>query len=152
MSSPFFDDPRMLAPRQTVKTLRPGGGFELASPEPLQPYARCVGEWLEHWAQQTPAATAFAEPAPEGGWRSLSWGALRAQVGAVAQGLLDLQLPAGKPIAILSDNSLDHLVLVPGRRSAAASRPGCPGRAVSRRGRCATSCWVCRWWMALARC
>ena len=112
MSSPFFDDPRLLAPRQTVKTLRPGGGFELVSPEPLQPYARCVGEWLEHWAQQTPTATAFAEPAPGGGWRSLSWGALRAQVGAVAQGLLDLQLPAGKPIAILSDNSLDHLVLV----------------------------------------
>jgi feruloyl-CoA synthase len=112
MSSAFFDDPRLLAPRQTVKTLRPDGGFELVSPEPLQPYARCVGEWLEHWSQQTPAATAFAEPTPDGGWRSLSWGALRAKVGAVAQGLLDLQLPVGKPIAILSDNSLDHLVLV----------------------------------------
>jgi feruloyl-CoA synthase len=112
MSSAFFDDPRLLAPRQTVKTLRPDGGFELVSPEPLQPYARCVGEWLEHWSQQTPAAAAFAEPAPNGGWRCLSWGALRAKVGAVAQGLLDLQLPVGKPIAILSDNSLDHLVLV----------------------------------------
>jgi len=114
MSTSFFDNPRMLAPRQTVKTPLPGGGFELQSPEPLQPYARCVGEWLEQWARETPDAPAFAEPAvPAGsGWRMLSWAALRAQVGSVAQGLLDLKLPAGKPIAILSDNSLDHLVLV----------------------------------------
>ena len=112
MSNSFFDNPRMLAPRQTVKTPLPGGGFELQSPEPLQPYARCVGEWLERWARETPDALAFAEPAPGGGWRTLTYAALRAQVGSVAQGLLDLKLPAGKPIAILSDNSLDHLVLV----------------------------------------
>jgi hypothetical protein len=48
----------------------------------------------------------------QGGWRRLNWAALRQQVGGVAQGLLDLKLPAGQPIAILSDNSLDHLVLV----------------------------------------
>ena len=35
---------------------------------------------------------------------------MRARVGAVAQALLDLDLPAG-PVVILSDNSLDHLVL-----------------------------------------
>jgi feruloyl-CoA synthase len=51
----------MLAPRQTVRTAW-DGGFELHSPEPLQPYARCVGEWLEHWARETPDAAAFAEP------------------------------------------------------------------------------------------
>ncbi len=112
MSSRFFDNPQMLAPRQTVKTPRASGGFELASPELLGPYARCVGEWLEHWARETPSATAFAEPSAGGGWHKLSWGELRTQVGAVAQGLLDLQLPAGKPIAVLSDNALDHLVLV----------------------------------------
>ncbi|MDO8419802.1 MAG: feruloyl-CoA synthase [Rubrivivax sp.] len=115
MSSRFFDDPRMLAPRQTVKTALPGGGFVLRSPEPLQAYARCVGEWLEQWAHETPAALAFAEPAGPGQpreWRRLTWAELRHQVGAVAQGLLDLDLPTGKPIVILSDNALEHLVLV----------------------------------------
>ena len=108
----FLDDPHMLAPRRTVKTELGGGAFVLRSPEPLAPYARCVGEWLETWAHQTPDAPAVAEPAPSGGWRHLSWGELRRQVGAVAQALLNLDLPAGKPIAVLSDNSLDHLVLV----------------------------------------
>jgi feruloyl-CoA synthase len=90
----------------------PGGGFVLASPEPLAPAVRCVGEWLERWARETPDAPAFAEPAAAGGWATLSWGVLRQQVGAVAQGLLDLGLPEGRPIAVLSDNALDHLVLL----------------------------------------
>jgi feruloyl-CoA synthase len=117
----FFDDPRMLAPPRTVKTDLGGGAFTLHSPDPLQPYARCVGEWLERWALQTPDAPAFAEraSAPDAasagganpGWTVLRWGELRQRVGAVAQSLLDLRLPAHQPIVVLSDNSLDHLVL-----------------------------------------
>jgi feruloyl-CoA synthase len=115
MASPsFFDDPQSLAPRRVERQAHPEGGFVLRSPEALAPYARCVGEWLEHWARETPDARAVAEPAPAvaGGWRALSWRELRTQVGAVAQGLLDLQLPAGRPLVVLSDNALDHLVLL----------------------------------------
>jgi len=107
----FFDDPRQLAPRRTVRTDLGGGAFTLHHPEPLQPYARCVGEWLERWARETPDAPAFAEPAPGGGWTVLDYRTLRRQVGAVAQSLLDLQLPAGRPVVVLSDNALHHLVL-----------------------------------------
>jgi feruloyl-CoA synthase len=109
--SGFFDDPAQLAPRRAVRQDLGGGAFVLRSPEPLQPHARCVGEWLEHWAATTPAAAAFAEPAPQGGWVTLDWRTLRQRVGAVAQALLELDLPAGRPVAVLSDNSLDHLVL-----------------------------------------
>jgi len=112
MPQAFFDDPQLLAPRRTERVDLGAGAFVLRSPEPLQPYARCVGEWLEHWAAQTPHALAFAEPTGQGGWRELHWGQLRQQVGAVAQGLLNLQLPAGRPVVVLSDNSLDHLVLM----------------------------------------
>jgi feruloyl-CoA synthase len=109
----FFSDPRMLAPRRVQRTELEGGAFVLHSPEPLAPYARCVGEWLQHWAAQTPDALAVAEPlGPAGGWRELSWSALRAQVGCVAQALLALNMPAGKPIVALSDNALDQLVLL----------------------------------------
>ncbi|MFD2452904.1 hypothetical protein [Ideonella paludis] len=61
MTTNFFDDPRMLAPRATTKLDLAGGGFVLRSPEPLAPFARCTGEWLERWAQETPDAPAFAE-------------------------------------------------------------------------------------------
>ncbi len=110
--SSFFDNPRMLAPRRVERTDLGQGAFELRCPEPLAPYVRCVGEWLEQWARETPDATAFAEPSGDGGWAKLSWRELRQRVGSVAQGLLNLSLPAGKPIAVLSDNSLDHLVLL----------------------------------------
>ena len=108
-------NPALLAPRAVEKIELGGGAFVLRCPEPLQPHARCVGEWLEHWAVQTPDALAFAEPAAEragGLWHTLSWAQLRQQVGAVAQALLNLDLPAGKPVVVLSDNSLHHLVLL----------------------------------------
>ncbi|MDP3223768.1 MAG: feruloyl-CoA synthase [Rubrivivax sp.] len=107
--APFFDDPQCLAPRLVQRQDHAGGGFVLRSPEPLRPHARCVGEWLERWSRETPAAPAFAEASP-GGWLTLNWQQLRQRVGAVAQGLLDLQLPSGQPVVVLSDNSLDHLV------------------------------------------
>ena len=50
----FFDDPAMLAPPRAVRLHFDGGAYVLRSPEPLKPYARCIGEWLEHWARTTP--------------------------------------------------------------------------------------------------
>jgi feruloyl-CoA synthase len=110
--SAFFADPRLLAPRAVLREDRPDGCFVLRSPEPLAPYERCVGEWLERWARETPDAPAFAEAAAGGGWTTLSWAELRREVGLVAQGLLDLELAPGAPIVVLSDNSLEHLVLL----------------------------------------
>jgi feruloyl-CoA synthase len=110
----FFSDEALLAPRRCVREDRGDGVFVLRSPETLQPHERCVGEWLERWARETPQAPAFAEPdaASPAGWRVLSWGALRQQVGAVAQSLLDMGLEPEGPVVVLSDNSLDHLVLL----------------------------------------
>ncbi|WP_418314849.1 feruloyl-CoA synthase [Piscinibacter sakaiensis] len=107
-----FDDVSMLAPPRTERELLAGGGFVLRSPDPLQPYARCIGEWLEHWAAATPDAPAFAERGKDGSWRRLNWRETREQVGRVAQGLLDLQLAPRAPIVALSDNSIDHLLLM----------------------------------------
>ncbi len=127
MTDGFFENAGLLAPRQTQRANLGDGAFTLQHPEPLRPYARCVGEWLEHWAHLTPQAPAFAEPLPAGSlkqdgnnpdpsagsvWRTLTYAELRQQIGQVAQSLLDLDLPANKPIVVLSDNSLDHLVLL----------------------------------------
>ena len=109
----FLNDESLIAPPRTVRIDFDDGSFALRSPMALKPYARCIGEWLERWARETPDALAFAERDETGeGWRKLDYRALRHAVGAVAQGLLDLELPVGKPIVILSDNAIDHAVLM----------------------------------------
>ncbi len=73
---------------------------------------RCIGEWLEHWAQTTPDAVFLAERDAAGGWRQLTYRQTRDAVGRLAQAQLDLGLPADKPVVILSDNSVDHALLI----------------------------------------
>mgnify|MGYP002147672106 CR=1 FL=1 len=112
MAATWLDDARWLAPPRAVRIGFDDGSFVLRSPEPLRPYARCIGEWLERWAAETPDAPAFAERAADGDWRRLSWAQARAAVGRLAQGLLDLWLAPQAPIVVLSDNALDHLLLL----------------------------------------
>lgn len=112
MTLDWLDDPRWLAPPRAVRVALDDGSFVLRSPEPLKPYARCIGEWLERWAAETPDAPAFAERGADGGWRRLTWAQTRAQVGRIAQSLLGLKLAPQAPIVVLSDNALDHLLLL----------------------------------------
>ena len=112
MAGDIFDDPGLLAPPRTVRVGFDDGSFVLRSPEPLRPYARRVGDWLEQWAAATPDAPAFAERSADGGWRRLSWGQTREQVGRIAQSLLGLRLQPQAPVVVLSDNAIDHLLLM----------------------------------------
>ena len=112
MAHSFFDDPTMLAPPRTVQVRFDGGAYVLRSPEPLKPYARCIGEWLEHWAVATPDTVALAERDAAGGWRKLTYAQLREAVGRIAQSLIGLHLPPGRPVVVLSDNSVDHALLM----------------------------------------
>jgi feruloyl-CoA synthase len=111
MALDWTADPAFLAPPRAVRVPLDDGCFALRSPEPLKPYARCIGEWLEHWAAQTPDALAFQERAPDGGWSRLTWAQARERVGRIGQALLDMKLPANAPVVVLSDNALDHLLL-----------------------------------------
>ena len=110
--TPAIDNPQWLAPPRTVRVGFDDGSFVLRSPEPLKPYARCIGDWLERWAAETPDAPAFAERLPDGELRQLSWAQTRAQVGRIAQSLLGLKLAPQAPIVVLSDNAIDHLLLM----------------------------------------
>ena len=109
----FLDDDNHIAPPRTLRIDFDDGSFALRSPAALKPYARCIGEWLERWAHETPDALALAERVESGeGWRQLDYAALRRAVGAVAQALLDLGVPKDRPVVILSDNAIDHAVLM----------------------------------------
>ncbi|MBI5279074.1 MAG: feruloyl-CoA synthase [Burkholderiales bacterium] len=106
-----FNDPCSLAQPRVVREELAGGGFVLRHPEPLQPFARCIGDGLEHWARTTPEALFLAERDESGGWRRLSYAQVREAVGRIAQSLIDLELPAGQPVVTLSDNSVDAALL-----------------------------------------
>ncbi len=111
----LFGDVNALARPRTVRQELAGGGFILRNPEPLQAATRCIGDWLERWAKETPDALFIAErdvqAIQQSQWRRLNYLQTRQQVGCVAQGLIDLNLPPG-PVVILSDNSVDHALLI----------------------------------------
>jgi feruloyl-CoA synthase len=111
MSIALFGDPSALAPPRTERVTRADGSFVLKHPDALQPHARCTGEWLEHWAATTPDAPFLSEREASGGWRRLNYAQVREQAGRIAQALLDMALPAGAPVVVLSDNSVDHALL-----------------------------------------
>ena len=111
----FFDDPVQLAPPRTLCERRPDGTLLLRSPEPLGDYARCIGEWVEQWARDTPDALALAERDASGrdgnDWRRVTYRELRAAIGRIGQALLDMDLPPERPVVVLSDNAIDHALL-----------------------------------------
>ncbi|EYF00474.1 Long-chain-fatty-acid--CoA ligase [Chondromyces apiculatus DSM 436] len=83
----------------------------LASPVPLGDYARCVGDWLEHWASAAPERVFLTERAPDGALVAVTFGEARERVRALAQALLDLGLSPERPLALLSDNDVHHALL-----------------------------------------
>jgi feruloyl-CoA synthase len=99
---------------------RADGTLVLRSPEPLGPYARCLGEHLECWANERPETVFLAQREGEG-WRKLSYAEAQTLVRAIATNLLGRNLSAERPVAILSENSIEHALL-----ALAAMRIGIP--------------------------
>jgi feruloyl-CoA synthase len=103
-----------LAPARVDVERRPDGALLLRSPQKLGAYPRCLTEWLVQWSDRTPSAIFLKERTPSGAWRELSYRQTYGEVRRIAQALLDLGLGAEKPVAILSDNSIDHALLALG--------------------------------------
>jgi feruloyl-CoA synthase len=89
---------------------RTDGTIVLRSPEPLDAYARCLGEHLERWAKERPDAVFLAQRDGDS-WRQLSYAKVRRLVRAIATNLLGRKLSAERPVAILSENSIEHALL-----------------------------------------
>jgi feruloyl-CoA synthase len=101
------------APAEVNVEKRTDGATILRSPQPLKPYARAVGDWLLHWYEHAPDRTFIAERKGEG-WRRVSYRDALSDARRVGQALLNRGLNAEKPVAILSDNSIDHALLALG--------------------------------------
>jgi feruloyl-CoA synthase len=101
------------APAEVTVEKRADGTMVLRSPHPLKPHPRCVGDWLKQWYERAPERTFLAERRGEG-WRRLSYRDALSDARRIGQALLDRGLGPARPVAILSDNSIDHALLALG--------------------------------------
>src|SRR4051812_38720844 len=90
---------------------RTDGSILLRSPHSLGPYPVCLTDRLLHWARVAPDRRFIAQRDEAGEWRALTYGETLAQVRAISQALLDRNLSAERPLAILSDNDIEHALL-----------------------------------------
>ena len=113
------------APAQVDLEKRADGSLLLRSPQKLEPYSRCITEWLVQWSDQTPSRPFLAERRGEA-WRTVSYREAYGAARRIGQALIERGLGAEKPVAILSDNSIDHALLALG-----AMHVGIPAAPVS---------------------
>ncbi len=100
----------LLAPE--VRVRHSATGIVLSSPiDPGTP-ARCIGDWLVHWARTRPTATFLAER--DGAWQRLTYGDALAAVESIASGLIDRGATPDRPVMILSDNSVASALIALG--------------------------------------
>jgi len=91
---------------------RPDGVIVLKSRIPLQSYEKHIPASLAKWAKEAPSRTWLAQRAgTERQWRRLSYGEAKDLVDGLTQGLLNLGLAPGRPVAILSGNSIEHALM-----------------------------------------
>ncbi len=113
------------APARVDVDRRADGTLVLRSPHALAPYPRAVGEWLVHWARTAPVRVFLAERAG-GTWRKVTYAEALEAARRIGEALLGRGLSATRPVAILSDNSVDHALLALG-----AMHAGIPAAPIS---------------------
>jgi len=101
------------APAEVKVEKRADGSLLLRSPQKLGPRARCVTEWLVHWAEKAPKRIFLAERKGDG-WRTMPYLETFGAARRIGQALLDQKLGPDRPVAILSDNGIDHALLALG--------------------------------------
>ena len=110
-----------------VADIRADGSIVLKSTERLGEGARCVGDWLEHWARQTPDRVFLGDRAGvDAPWSTVTYKDALKQVRGVAAWILAQGLSAERPLVILSDNSVEHALL-----ALAAQHVGVPSASIS---------------------
>jgi feruloyl-CoA synthase len=82
----------------------------------LEPHAERITDRLLHWARTTPDRVWMAQRAKQadgstGDWRTITYAQALEQARSIGQALLDAGLNQDRPVAILSENDLEHAVL-----------------------------------------
>jgi feruloyl-CoA synthase len=113
LEKPAFRKVNWLA-RDIDVTRRDDGVIVIKSRIPLQAYEPHLAAPLARWAEEAPTRTWLAQRSgPDRQWRKLSYAEAKRTVDGLTQGLLNLKLD-GRPVAILSGNSIEHALVKPG--------------------------------------
>jgi feruloyl-CoA synthase len=91
---------------------RADGAIIIRPDEPLAEYPRVLTERLIQWAGVAPDRALAAKRDAKGHWRYLTYADALRKVRSLGQAFLDRGLSANRPIAILSENDLEHLLLM----------------------------------------
>ncbi|WWP79072.1 feruloyl-CoA synthase [Bradyrhizobium sp. 26S5] len=128
MAAASADNPhRLFATPAIVADRRDDGSILVRSTTPLKQGARCIGDWLEHWARQAPDRIFLGERASaEAPWRTVTYRDALDIVRRVASWVLAQGLSTERPLVILSDNGIDHALF-----ALAAQHVGVPSAAIS---------------------
>ena len=93
---------------------RADGTLVVRSTENLRWFPDRLTDSLEQWATEAPDRTFVARRGPDGEWIRITYAQMLHRVQAVAQALVDRGLSVDRPVAILSENDLEHLTLALG--------------------------------------
>jgi feruloyl-CoA synthase len=91
---------------------RADGAIIVRPDEQLGSYPRVLTERLIYWASAAPDRAMAAKRGEDGQWRYLTYAEAWRKVRALGQAFLDRGLSASRPVAILSENDLEHLLLM----------------------------------------
>ena len=99
-------------PRDIAVDRRADGAIVLRSRIPLQPIAPHIPALLARWAAERPDQTWIAQrKGAARQWRHVSYSQGKALVDSLTQALLNLAVPDGRTVALLSGNSIEHALL-----------------------------------------
>jgi len=101
---------RMGATATTLEA-RGDGVVMLRSPHPLGRYPERLTERLEHWARRAPDRVFLAQRDAAGAWRTVGYGEALSLARRLGAALLARGLGPERPLAILSDNDIEHALL-----------------------------------------
>ena len=99
-----------------VNVREANGHTYLSAEQPLQPFADRLTDRLLHWAATAPdrpfvARRAINADGTRGDWRQVSYGEALRAARSIGQALLDQGASVDRPLAILSENSIEHALL-----------------------------------------
>jgi feruloyl-CoA synthase len=108
----------LFSPPTIEMTQRADGCLLLRSADPLRDHPATVVHSLRAWAAASPEHPLIAERGADGPWRTCSYGAADAAARAIGQALLERGLGPGRPLLVLSGNSINHLLVTLGAMTA----------------------------------